>query len=118
MLWILFFLVIVLSLLYIKVKYFTLRGHLPGLSPHFFFGNLIQSGLLRGEKTLPQVLLAFQKCFGDVYQFWLGTTHFVVVSEADDVKHIFTHRKIYDQGGVLVETVRVLIENSMLVLNG
>lgn len=118
MVWILFLVLIVILFFYIKIKYFTLRGSLPGLSPHFFFGNLIQSGLFKGEKSLPQALFEFQKRFGDVYQFWLGTTYFVVVSEADDVKHIFTHRKIYDHGGLLVDTVSVLVENSILVLNG
>jgi len=83
----------------------------------FFFANLIQSGLLGGKKNLSQVLLPFQKCFGDVYQFWLGTTHFVVVNGADGVKHIFTHRKIYDHGGILVETGSVLVENSILVFD-
>jgi hypothetical protein len=64
------------------------------------------------------VLLAFRKCFGDVYQFWLSTTHFVVANGADDVKLIFTHRKTYDHGGMLVETGSVLVENSILVLTG
>jgi hypothetical protein len=109
---------VILYLLYIKIKYFTLRGPLPGLSPHLFFGNLIQSGLLRGKTSFPQVLLAFKNRFGDVYQFWLGTTHVVVVSGADDVKHIFTHRKIYEHGGILVESVSILIENSLIVLDG
>ncbi|CAF3597998.1 unnamed protein product [Rotaria sp. Silwood1] len=87
-------------MVYIKLKYFTLRGPIPGLSPHIFFGNLLQSGLLLGKRSASDVYISFKKRFGDIYQYWLGFMRFIVVHDIDDVQYVLTHRNIYDQGQV------------------
>ncbi|CAF1281948.1 unnamed protein product [Rotaria sordida] len=103
---------IILLLIYLKLKYFTLRGPIPGLSPHLIFGNLIQSGLLLGKRPTSQVYIVLKKRFGDIYQYWLGFMHFVVVHDIDDVQYIFTHRNIYDQGQIFLERFSILFPES------
>jgi hypothetical protein len=117
----LFLLLIVASILwvlYLKIKYFTLRGPLPGLSPHFFFGNIIQSGILFDNLSLHQVYLAFKNRFGDIYQFWMGPWRLIIVSGITDVQHIFTYRNIYDQGDIFVEQLHVLMHDGLICLKG
>ncbi|CAF4341546.1 unnamed protein product, partial [Rotaria sordida] len=114
MFFILIVVVVVLLIVYAKLKYFTLRGPLPGLPPQFLFGNLIQSGLLLGGVSLPQVYLAFQARFGDIFQFWLGPTRVIVVSGIGDVQHIFSNRKIYDQGDMAIEQMSLLLPDALI----
>src|SRR3984957_7159298 len=109
---------VALLILYLKLKYFTLRGPLPGLSPHFLFGNLIQSGYIRGGTCVHQTFLEFQKRFGDIYQFWLGPVRCIIVSSIGDVQHIFTHRNIYDQSDMMIEQFSTIIPEGLLSLKG
>ena len=81
---------IVLLYVYFKQKYFTLRGPLPGIPPQFLFGNLIQTGILRGESR-PDVFNKLKSRLGDHYQLWFGPLRFIVVSNVNDLQHIFTH---------------------------
>jgi hypothetical protein len=118
MLFILLVVLLVLLVLYSKVKYFTLRGPLPGLSPHFFFGNLIQSGLLFYDVSLPKAFSTFQKHFGDTYQFWFGPSRMIVVCGIGDVQHIFTNRQIYDQGDIFIQIFSTLFSDGLICLKG
>jgi hypothetical protein len=108
---------VLLIYLYVKLKYFTLRGPLPGLSPHVFFGNLIQSGLLHGATT-DQVFAEFKCRFGNIFQFWLGPSRVIIVNNIGDVQHIFTHRHIYDQGDMFIEKFGIFIPNGLISLKG
>lgn len=83
----------------------------------FFFGNLIQSGILFRGKTPSEALSEFKQRFGNVFQFWLGPSRLIVVSGANDVQHIFTHRHIYDQGYTF-EKFTALIPNSLIGIKG
>ncbi|CAF4833627.1 unnamed protein product [Rotaria socialis] len=103
-----------LLFVYIKFQYFTLRGPIPGLSPHFFFGNLIQTGLLSGRRVSSEVYILLNGQFGDIYQYWLGFIHFVVVHNIDDVQYILSHRNIYDQGQIFLEKFSILVPNSII----
>ncbi|CAF2845745.1 unnamed protein product [Rotaria sp. Silwood2] len=111
-------LVVTLLLYYIKLKYYTFRGPLPGLPPHFLFGNLIQSGILLGNVSRPDALLAFKARYGDIFQFWAGPTRVIVVSNINDVQHIFTHRHIYDQGDLTIQTFGVLFPDGLICNKG
>ena len=113
-----FLVLLLLIYFYVKFNYFTLRDNLPGLSPHFFFGNLIQSGILLHGKTSSEAFAEFKQRFGNIYQFWLGPSRLIVVSGASDVQHIFTHRHIYDIGNSFVKTFNVLIPNAMIAIKG
>ncbi|CAF2670713.1 unnamed protein product [Rotaria sp. Silwood2] len=103
-------------MVYIKLKYFTLRGPIPGLSPHFIFGNLIQSGLLLGKRSASDVCISFKERFGDTYQYWLGFMRFIAVHDIDDVQYVLTHRNIYDQGQVSLITLVITNIYSFLLL--
>lgn len=106
-----------LAAVYLKRKYFTLTGFIPGLSPHFLVGNLIQSGLLFGE-PLPLVFAAFQKRYGDIFQFWLGPSRVIVVGNLHDVKHIYKSRYIYEQGQFVTDGLGNLLPNSLAAATG
>ena len=110
--------VLVLLLAYVKQRYFTLRHGLPGLSPHFYVGNLVQSGILFRGKSLSHVLVEFQKKFGDNFQFWLGPSRFMVIGDIADVQHIFNHRHIYDQGDVFIEKISLLFPDGLGCIKG
>ncbi|CAF3279416.1 unnamed protein product [Rotaria socialis] len=103
-----------LLFVYIKFKYFTLRGPIPGLSPHLFFGNIIQTSLLSGRRVSSEVYILLNGQFGDIYQYWLGFIHFVVVHNIDDVQYILSHRNIYDQGQIFLEKFSILLPNSII----
>ena len=109
---------VVLLVVYLKLKWFTLRGPIPGIAPHFFVGNLIQSGALFDGKSLAQIYLSFKERFGDTFQLWLGPWRFVVVGNVNDVQHIFTHRHVYDQGELLVTQFGVFLPDGLITLTG
>ncbi|CAF1200475.1 unnamed protein product [Rotaria sordida] len=106
-----------LFVLYVKHKYFTSRRSIPSLPGHFLFGNLLQSGLLRGA-SLPQVYASFKNKLGDIYEIKLGFLHGIIVGNIDDVKYIFTHRHIYDQSDWSVELLGALIPDGLITLKG
>jgi hypothetical protein len=114
----LLFVISILLVVYTKIKYFTLRGPLPGLPPHYFFGNIIQSGILSNTVSLHQVYLEFKNRFGDIFQFWFGPWRVIVVSGITDVQHIFSHRQIYDQGDILVDQFSILLHDALICLKG
>lgn len=103
---------------YLKTKYYTLRGPLPGMPPQFFLGNLVQSGLLFGSKSLPEAFSTFKQRFGDVFQFWIGPTRVIVVSNINDVQYIFNHRHIYDQGEVYTKQFSIIIPHGYISNTG
>jgi hypothetical protein len=110
--------VVLLIAFYFKLKYFTIRGPLPGLSPHFLFGNLIQAGFLLHGISINQAIATFKDRFGDIFQLWLGPTRVIVVSGIGDVQHIFTHRNIYDQGDMLIKQFSILFPDGLISLKG
>lgn len=111
------FLITVLLLIYIKLKYFTLRGPIPGIPPQFLFGNLIQTGFIRGV-SYPEIYTILRKRFGDIYQIWFGHVRFIVVNKLGDIQHIFTNRNIYDQGDLFTEQLSIIAPDSLISTKG
>ena len=113
-------LILVVSLLYVylKQRYFTLRSNVPGQTPHVYFGNLIQTGILLHGKSICEALMDCQRRWGDIFQFWLGPSRFFIVGNIDDIQHIFAHRNIYDQGDVFVEKISVLFPGGLGCIKG
>jgi hypothetical protein len=103
---------------YIKLKYFTLYGPLPGLAPEFFYGNMRQTGISTGNVPKEKVHLDMKRRFGDIYQFWMGFDRFIIVSNADDIQHIFNHRHIYEQGDGHIEKFNLLFQDSLICIIG
>src|ERR1700722_19355117 len=64
---------------YIKWKYFTIRGPVPGMEPEFIYGNLRQLDLITSKKELIDSYIhgceKMQKLYGDTFQFWIGLNH-------------------------------------------
>ena len=108
---------VILCGIYLKLKYFTLRGPVPGLSPQFLFGNLIQTGVFSGA-SLSHIYASLRNKLGDVYQLQLGFIRTIVVGNIDDVQHIFTHRHIYDQGDWFADQIGALTPDSFLIIKG
>ncbi|CAF1257045.1 unnamed protein product [Adineta ricciae] len=117
MIFILFVITGVLLVVYLKQKYFTLHGYVPGLAPQFLFGNLLQSGFFNGNSP-PMILSTFQKRFGDVFQFWFGPSRFIVINNITDVEHVLTHRNIYDQGDIFIEKFSINYSQSLISTKG
>ena len=118
MLLVLVLVVAAVLIFYLKLKYFTLRGPLPGLPPHFFFENVIQSGILFNDLSMHEVHSLFKSRLGDTFQFWFGPSRVIIVSGIGDVQHIFTHRNIHDQGDIVVEQLEVLFPDALMCLKG
>ena len=117
MLLILSVIILVLSFVYLKLKYFTLRGPIPGLSPQFLVGNLVQTGFTRGASFFT-ILSSLRQRFGDIYQVWLGLERCIVVCNIKDIQYIFTNRNIYDQGALFVEKASLLMPNGIIAVKG
>ncbi len=114
-----FFLLVVILItifvVYIKLKYFTLYGSIPGKTPQFLFGNLLQTGLIYG-RYIGDIARELQVQYGDTFQYWAGPIRIIFVCNPNDVQHIFTHRHIYEQGDLEVEHHR-LVFNDALICN-
>ncbi len=104
--------------IYVKVRYFTLHGPLPGLSPHLLFGNLIQSGIIFNGATPIQVFSSFRHRFGDVFQFWFGPSRIIVISGIDDVQYIFTNRHIYEHGDIYTDKFGIIFPDTLISITG
>ncbi|CAF1482806.1 unnamed protein product [Rotaria sp. Silwood1] len=111
------FVFLCLLILYVKHKYFTSRRSISSLPTHFLFGNLLQSGLLRGA-SFPEVYTLFKNKLGDIYEIKVGFLHGIIVNDIDDVEHIFTHRHIYDQSDWLVDILAVFAPDSLITSKG
>jgi hypothetical protein len=111
--------IIIIALLYIyyKRKYFTLYGPIPGKAPQFYFGNVLQTGLLSGS-YLGDIASKFQAEYGDTYQFFLGAMRFIYVCNPDDVQHIFTHRHIYGKGNTHIKQHRLVFHDAIICTEG
>ncbi len=86
----------------------TLYGPIPGKSPQFLFGNLLQTGIYR-DRHINDITKQFQDEYGDTFQFWAGPTRLIFVCNPDDVEHIFTHRHIYERGHLHVNQHRFFL---------
>lgn len=112
-----FFLLLIILLtiffVYIKLKYFTLYGPIPGKSPQFLVGNLLQTGLSNG-RYIGDVAKEFQDKYGDTFHMWLALIHVIFVCNPDDVQHVFTHRHIYEQGDLHASQHRVVFNDALM----
>jgi hypothetical protein len=115
MFFLLIIILIIIFFVYIKLKYFTLYGPIPGKSPQFLLGNLLHTGLIYG-KYFGHIVQELQVKYGDTFQFWAGPIRMIFVCNPEDVQHVFTHRHIYEQGDLEVDHHR-LVFNDALICN-
>ncbi|UJR10982.1 hypothetical protein I4U23_015167 [Adineta vaga] len=109
---------LILFYYYVKRVYFTLYGPIPGLSPQFLLGNLFQTGVIGKNRSFNEIFLDLKSRFGDVFQYWLGPTRIIVISQFEDVQHIYSHRHIYDQGDIFTEKISLVNPYAILCLKG
>jgi len=95
-----------------------MRSNLPGLSPHFLFGNLIQSGVLFHGVSIGKALCTFRDRFGNVFQFWFGSSRLIVINDTEDVKHILSNRHIYEKGDLSLKTFGILFYHALIANRG
>ena len=103
---------------YIKRVYFTLTGPIPGLPPQFLLGNLLQTGAIGKNIPFNVILLDFKTKFGDIFQYWLGSSRIIVVSRLEDVQHIFSQRHIYEQGDIFIDKISLVNPYTILCMRG
>ena len=87
------------------------------LDDEFFYGNLLQIGLGEDD-SIAHALQKVKERFGDVFQFWMGSSRYIVLSRVEDVEHVFTHRQIYDQSELFTKTLDLLYPDSLVCTTG
>jgi cytochrome P450 len=107
---------------YIKWKYFTLRGSVPGLEPEFPYGNLRQLGIITSKKILADPFIHgfanMQKQYGDIFQFWMGANHFYVFCRPEHAEQIYANRHLFDRADIRTKTLGLIVENAIITLIG
>ncbi|CAF1417438.1 unnamed protein product [Rotaria sp. Silwood1] len=105
---------------YIKWKYYTLRGSVPGLKPEFLFGNLRQLDIIasNGEQidTYTHGCDKMQRKFGDIFQFWMGATHLYIFCRPEHAEQIYTDHCRFDRADMRVNTFGLIAENFIISL--
>ncbi|CAF1161564.1 unnamed protein product [Adineta steineri] len=108
--------------LYLKWKYFSLRGTVPGLKPEFRFGNLRQLGVVSSNNEFIDSLMhgaeKMQRRYGDIFQFWMGLNHVYVFCRPEYAAHIFGNRQIFDRSDIRRDTFGLVAEDSLITLIG
>lgn len=117
MLFLLTIVLLVVLVVYIKINYFTLRGSIPGKAPQFLFGNLLQSGELRG-KSQALIGMEMQAAFGDIYQYWSGPSRMICLSNIDDIEHVFKQRHVYGISRFVTDQFGIFLPDGLLCTSG
>lgn len=117
MFFLLVLILITIIFVYVKLKFFTLYGPIPGQAPRFLLGNLLEMGQLHG-KYIGEAFQDYQKKYGDTYQVYLGLLHLICICHPDDVQHVFTHRHIYEQGNLHVDQHRLVLNDALICTKG
>ena len=115
-------LLITLACFYLKWKYFTLHGPVPGIQPEFLFGNLRQLDLITSKKEIiDSYVHGFEKMrnrYGDVFQFWIGANHCYAFCRPEHAEQIYSARHIFDRAEIRKNTFGLIAENALIALMG
>jgi len=107
---------------YLKWKYYTLRGGIPGLQPEFKYGNLRQLGIITSKKhgidSYVQGFEKMQKQYGDIFQIWIGSNHYYVFCRPEHAERIYSDRHIFDRADVRTKTFGLIAEDFLITLIG
>jgi cytochrome P450 len=111
-------LTISLAYLCLKRRYSSSRHVLPEMKPHFFVGNLINSGILSGKKTFPEVLIDFQRRYGDKFMFWFGSHPCMVFCRPEHAETIYTDRQTFERSPLTMPNFDLLCPHALSLLRG
>ena len=107
---------------YIKWKYYSLRGSVPGIEPELFYGNLRQLGVITSNKELldsyTNGCAKLQKLYGDIFQFWLGSHHFYVFCRSDHAEQIYHNRNICEGAEMHKNTFGLIAKGGLSAFTG
>ena len=107
---------------YIKWKYYSLHGSIPGIEPELFYGNLRQLDIITSNKELIDSYIhgcaKLQKLYGDIFQYWLGSNHFYVFCRPDHAEQIYHHRNAIDRAEMHKNTFGLIAEGALITLIG
>ncbi|CAF1598274.1 unnamed protein product, partial [Didymodactylos carnosus] len=107
---------------YIKWKYYTVHGTVPGLEPEFLSGNLRQLGVVSSNRELIDsygyACEKMQKVYGDIFQLWIGINHYYVFCRPDHAQEIYTHRNIFDLAKIRTKTWGLISKHALVTLIG
>jgi cytochrome P450 len=88
------------------------------MKPQIFVGNLINSGILSGKKTFPEVLIDYQRQYGDKYVFWFGPHPCIVFCRPEHVEAILTDRQTFEQSPFAMPNFDLLCPHALSLLRG
>lgn len=113
-----FVILITLVLAYLRQYYSLSPTDPPGMKPQIFYGNLINSGLCTGQTTIHEILIAYQKRYGDIFQFWLGSYQCFFFCQLEHAATVFKERHIFEQSSLVFPNFDLLCSNNMITLIG
>lgn len=111
---------VAITLLYIYLKRHYSRSITdpPGEEPHIFFGNLIQTGLLSGEKAPHEMLIDYQRRFGDKFMLWFSHHPCPVFCLREQAQAIISDRHTFEQSQLFLPNCDLLCQNAIFLLTG
>jgi cytochrome P450 len=114
----LFFLTIILAYILLKRRYFPINNDLPDTKPQIFFGNLLNSGLLTGKSTFHEVMLDYQRQYGDKFVFWFGSNPCIAFCLPEHAQTIFSNRHTFEQSPSFLPNFDLICPHGIIMLAG
>ena len=114
----LFCLALTLVYLYLKRQIRRSVNDPPGEDPQILFGNLITSGLLTGKTTITEILMNYQRRFGDTFVFWFGPYSCLTFCQAEQIQAIFADRQMFDQSPLFLPNFDLLCPHGIFLPTG
>jgi len=108
----------ILAYIYLKRRYTLTNSDLPGTKPQILFGNLLNSGLLTGKLTFHQIMLEYQRRYGDKFVYWFGSQPFIVFCLPEHAQTIFSDRHTFEQSPLFLPNFDLICPNNITVLSG
>jgi cytochrome P450 len=109
---------IILAYTYLKRCYSRSTNDPPGPAPHIFFGNLISSGLFTGKITFHEVMIDYQRRYGDKFMFWFGSHPCLVFCLPEHAQTIFADRHTFEQSPLFLPNFDLLCPHGIFLLTG
>lgn len=103
---------------YLKRRYSPSPHDPPGMKPQIFVGNLINSGIFSGKKTFPEVLIDYQRQYGDKFVFWFGSNPCIVFCQPEHAEAILTNRQTFEQSPFAMPNFDLLCPHALSLLRG
>ena len=112
--------IVAITLLYVYLKWHYSRSITdpPGEEPHIVFGNLIQTGLLSGKKAPHEMLIDYQRRYGDKFMLWFGHHRCVVFCLREHAQTIFSDRHTFEQSQLILPNCDLLCPHGLFLLTG